>query len=634
MSHEHLKASWRAEVEAIVRAELGKMEAELARMHHQVEQSFTQLLSQSAARLAAVSQEPSIADFAERAAAHLAALSAAMPSTPPATPVVSEVEAPPPVEEVPAPPPTAAAPPPTVDLQTLYYYLIEIQSQSTQAEVLNLLIARAMEYAPRVALFVVKSGNIVAWTERGFETSGVSLRGLTIPLEAQTTLFTALEQQMAVLDSPYAYPENQILLDRIGQAPEAIAGIPLLVRGKVAAVLYADSGDQPAERIAIPPLQILTNVAGLTVELLNARSRLATTTVPVTDRATQTMAPPPVTTESVPPPATVSEPQVPAAPAATEPPAEAAEETGAPAHQESVAETTPAEVHETTYQTTYPDEPAEASAVQAEAGYGTGTPAGPEVSTVEAYHPTPQVATEPDGYLAGDTQPDSTVPATVPEMVAVTTETSLETQEPEFKPEPIPPYVPPGPTIQEPASTSPVQFGEPAPPSTSLWPQPSPEPPPAVQPPPPPIFEPTVESGTPPPGNGVFNVAPLSPRETAPAPPPPPPVSVAAPSAPPKPTTDEEAKAHNDARRFARLLVSEIKLYNEAKVTEGRINRDLYDRLKEDIDRSRQMYDKRVNPIVAAKFDYFYDELVSSLAEGDASRLGADCPGPVLVQPE
>ncbi len=628
MSHEHLKASWRAEVEAIVRAELGKMEAELARMHHQVEQSFTQLLSQSAARLAAVSQEPSIADFAERAAAHLAALSAAIPSTSLATPVpVSEVEAPPPVEEEPPPPPAAVAPPPMVDLQALYYYLIEIQSQSTQAEVLNLLIARAMEYAPRVALFVVKSGNIVAWTERGFETAGVSLRGLTIPLEAQTTLFAALEQQMAVLDSPYAYAENQILLDRIGQAPEAIAGIPLLVRGKVAAVLYADSGDQPAERIAIPPLQILTNVAGLTVELLNARSRLATTTVPVADRATQTMAPPPVTTETVPPPATVSEPQVSAVPVATEPPPAAAEETGAP--QASVSEATPTEVQETTYQA----EPAETSAVQAEAGYGAGTPAGPAVSPVAEYPSTPQVATEHDGHPAGDAQPDSAAPATVPDMVAVTAETSPEAQEPVFEPKPIPPYVAPGPTIQEPAPTPPVQFGEPAPPSTSLWPQPSPEPLPAVQPPPP-IFEPVVESGTPPPGNGVFTVAPLPPRDAAPPAQPPPPVSVAAPSAPPKPTTDEEAKAHNDARRFARLLVSEIKLYNEAKVTEGRINRDLYDRLKEDIDRSRQMYDKRVNPIVAAKFDYFYDELVSSLAEGDASRLGADCPGPVLVQPE
>ena len=55
----------------------------------------------------------------------------------------------------------------------------------------------------------------------------------------------------------------------------------------------------------------------------------------------------------------------------------------------------------------------------------------------------------------------------------------------------------------------------------------------------------------------------------------------------------EEEKAHSDARRFARLLVSEIKLYNEQKVAEGRRGGDLYDRLKEeDIDRSRQMYEK------------------------------------------
>jgi len=93
----------------------------------------------------------------------------------------------------------------------------------------------------------------------------------------------------------------------------------------------------------------------------------------------------------------------------------------------------------------------------------------------------------------------------------------------------------------------------------------------------------------------------------------------------------EEEKAHNDARRFARLLVSEIKLYNEQKVAEGRRGGDLYDRLKEDIDRSRQMYEKRVMPDVAAKFDYFYDELVSTLAEGDPSKLGSDCPGPSVA---
>jgi hypothetical protein len=85
---------------------------------------------------------------------------------------------------------------------------------------------------------------------------------------------------------------------------------------------------------------------------------------------------------------------------------------------------------------------------------------------------------------------------------------------------------------------------------------------------------------------------------------------------------EDERRLHNDARRFARLLVSEIKLYNEKKVQEGRESRDLYERLREAIDRSREMYDKRVQPPVASKFDYFHYELVNSLAEGDEARLG------------
>ena len=89
---------------------------------------------------------------------------------------------------------------------------------------------------------------------------------------------------------------------------------------------------------------------------------------------------------------------------------------------------------------------------------------------------------------------------------------------------------------------------------------------------------------------------------------------------------EEERRLHNDARRYARLLVSEIKLYNEPKVKAGRSAGDLYDRLREDIDRSRQMYDKRVAPPVAARHDYFHQELVNMLAEGDAAKLGANYP--------
>jgi hypothetical protein len=84
----------------------------------------------------------------------------------------------------------------------------------------------------------------------------------------------------------------------------------------------------------------------------------------------------------------------------------------------------------------------------------------------------------------------------------------------------------------------------------------------------------------------------------------------------------EDAEVHRKAQRFARLLMDEIKLYNQAKVAEGRKHKDLYDRLKEDIDKSRSTYQKRYGNTVAANADYLSSELIRSLAEDDVSLLG------------
>ena len=84
----------------------------------------------------------------------------------------------------------------------------------------------------------------------------------------------------------------------------------------------------------------------------------------------------------------------------------------------------------------------------------------------------------------------------------------------------------------------------------------------------------------------------------------------------------EDAEAHQKAQRFARLLVDEIKLYNQDKVAAGRSNRDLYNRLREDIEKSKSTYDKRYGSTAAASGDYFNRELIRSLAEDDASLMG------------
>jgi hypothetical protein len=142
-------------------------------------------------------------------------------------------------------------------------------------------------------------------------------------------------------------------------------------------------------------------------------------------------------------------------------------------------------------------------------------------------------------------------------------------------------------------------------------PPPPPPPRPAAPPPPPPADE---GSST-----VMFSASAFAGMKGQAAAPPPP----ARPAPPPAPALPpEEQKAHDDAKRFARLVVSEIKLYNEAKVNEGRRNKDIYERLKEDIERGRQMYSDRVAPQLRDSTNYFYDELVRILAGGDASALG------------
>jgi hypothetical protein len=86
----------------------------------------------------------------------------------------------------------------------------------------------------------------------------------------------------------------------------------------------------------------------------------------------------------------------------------------------------------------------------------------------------------------------------------------------------------------------------------------------------------------------------------------------------------EDQETHRKAQRFARLLVDEIKLYNQAKVAAGREHKDVYDRLKDTIEKSRSTYQKRYGTTVAAAANYFEDELIRSLAEDDVSVMGTN----------
>ena len=93
------------------------------------------------------------------------------------------------------------------------------------------------------------------------------------------------------------------------------------------------------------------------------------------------------------------------------------------------------------------------------------------------------------------------------------------------------------------------------------------------------------------------------------------------PPAPAPGRSDDSADEPAAARRYARLLVSEIKLYHELQVVEGRRERDLATRLGGEIARVRTLYEQRVPAEVRQGTDYVHEELIRTLADGDASLL-------------
>lgn len=408
---------------------------------------------------------------------------------------------------------TTVAAPDSRDAQTIKRAVEEIEKQPSQTEILKSLLKASAQFAERVALFVIKNDQAIGW--RVCEASDPGnlelIGGVSLPVTSETILTRAVQSRSSWSGDPRSAAEDRMLVDQLGGSPQMVVTVPLIVRGKVVAALYADSSTSDAGAINSDALEVLVRVAAMAVNLVSVHR--------AAEQRPETTAAKPA--EQVPAPAAVEptyQPDVEAQATEVEPEAVAAEPAEAPTTVEPI-----------------PSESAEAPpTIESEPQTVSATPEGEEVS-------------------------ETTL--TAPEVTA-------ETQPTE--------------PVTEAASPNETQ----------------------TQPAPPPAF--VSEYATPLGSARRFGVSePELPIEVS----------------------EEERRLHNDARRFARLLVSEIKLYNEPKVKEGRSHGDLYDRLREDIDRSRQMYDKRVAPPVAARHDYFHQELVNMLAEGDAGKLGGSYPG-------
>lgn len=457
----------------------------------------------------------------------------------------------------------------------------EISSKNTQASILQVLVEQASKFAARGAFFIVKSDHFVGWKVFGSEARADegSIRDVLFGASADTVLAASIRSMSKASATAGEYSEDSVFLHALNfGSPAEMHAIPLMARGRGVAVLYADAGNSGS--VNVEALETMVRVAGLTVELLAASQ------APSQSPAVQ---PAPAVEETAAPPTVeaVEEPQQEAPQTAQE--ANAEESFAAEVPHVSEPEHAAAEV--SSFEPVA--EVREEAAPQVEQGQ-------------EAVEEVSEYTGEVTYELEQTAQYTAEVPAVEQHEVEnfEPAAESVEVDEPAVEAEPVAEFefssgasfdashqVAEAPVAEEraiPIVEAPAMVALNGNESVAT------------------IAEPVVEVAAAEPKKSRFSDR-----------------NVDLPIEVP----EGERRLHNDARRFARLLVSEIKLYNEQKVLEGRESNDLYDRLKEAIDRSREMYDKRVQPAVASKFDYFHYEVVNSLAEGEDVKLGTSYPG-------
>ncbi|HEY0407477.1 MAG TPA: hypothetical protein VGC89_17215 [Pyrinomonadaceae bacterium] len=489
MPSEELEKGLRDEVENYLNLRLSALQEEITRLQSQVNEAFTRLLERSA-DATQTDTSVAIAISEHMRAAHERGIEAAAAES-------TRTKA-------------------SSDIALLKAAIDELDDQRSQTDILSALVNTSASFAPRVAFFVIKNDEARGWRARGLQgtVGDDAVRQISLPLSSETLLSDVVRSRATWGGAPGHNADDHLLTNKLGsEPPQRMVAVPLVVRERAVAVLYADSAGLQADAINLEALETLVRVAGMAVELL-AVSRPAPSSS-----------------------ATLAE-QPAAQPHAEETPAVEATEIAATEE----AEETPTVEAEA-------EQPAEAiyaapPAVE-ESTWSAASPVAAEAAPVETPY-------DPDATLIREATPLPTVDAND----SATTESAPPAE------------------AEQAQSTAPTPIDLTAP-RASSWRRSQEEP-----------------------------------------------LPIEVPAA--------EKPMHIEARRFARLLVSEIKLYNEQKVQEGQAQGDIYERLREDIDRSRQMYDKRAAAPVAARYDYFHQELIKTLAAGDSDKLGSNYPGAII----
>src|SRR5207249_11136603 len=130
------------------------------------------------------------------------------------------------------------------------------------------------QYLDRSAMFIVKGTSAIGWYARGFAQPD-AVKQVNIPLNADTVFRIVHNSRHALRGHITHSPGTQQLMARLGGNPQGVLAVPLILRDKLAAILYCDSTQEEVPGPEGDLIEILVSFAGKIIDMLSVAPKPA-----------------------------------------------------------------------------------------------------------------------------------------------------------------------------------------------------------------------------------------------------------------------------------------------------------------------------------------------------------------------
>ncbi|MEW6108095.1 MAG: hypothetical protein AB1632_02850 [Nitrospirota bacterium] len=145
----------------------------------------------------------------------------------------------------------------------------EFASVRDKEEIIGILLNEARRITSRVAIFLLRENRLTGWKSKGLDIENVDF-----PINT-TSIFSDVINRKSYYRGPLLeIPGNKSLISVLSGAPQDCVMIPLQIRDKIIALLYADNGNASVMDASLNYINTLVTMASLSFEIVILRNKI------------------------------------------------------------------------------------------------------------------------------------------------------------------------------------------------------------------------------------------------------------------------------------------------------------------------------------------------------------------------